>query len=241
MRLADVTIVRVKDLSKLPGPAGEPRIYEALRAGTITIATESDINLDLETRPGAVKIPVLGRADTGRRRSFSIDGKDMFIAFRVATLKTTRSEDVELPLRRREAGGSTSFAGYDIEIDSSVLDRCLCAAASAEQWKICQAEQPVALRLIKTSSEPETKPASVSEPYSLKVGALLEIPLAVPQADGKRGLYSSMVFQLNVHQPKDWGASKGARCAPNGVKAHILASLKGTRIETLSHPKGEAL
>ena len=37
----DLTLVRVKDPSKLSGPAGEPRILEALKAGGITISSDS--------------------------------------------------------------------------------------------------------------------------------------------------------------------------------------------------------
>lgn len=59
-RFSDLSIIRVKDWSKLEGPVGEPRIYEALKAGTISITTTSAGGLDIESRLVSQDIPVIG-------------------------------------------------------------------------------------------------------------------------------------------------------------------------------------
>lgn len=76
-RFGDLSVVRVKDMSKLSGPASETRIYEAIKVGSITITTDNELGLRLETRVLGQNLPVVGRSDNGRRKSFSIDGKDI--------------------------------------------------------------------------------------------------------------------------------------------------------------------
>lgn len=48
-RFSDISILRVKDLSKLTGVKGEPRIIEALKAGTVTVSSDTDVGLSGQT------------------------------------------------------------------------------------------------------------------------------------------------------------------------------------------------
>jgi hypothetical protein len=63
-RFSDITIVRVKEMAKLSGPPGEPRIYEALRAGIVTVTLNNDLGTDIGTF-GGVPVPATGRAQAG--------------------------------------------------------------------------------------------------------------------------------------------------------------------------------
>lgn len=98
-RFGNLSIVRVKDMSKLAGPSGEPRIYAALKAATITITVTQDLGLDIEAKLAGSDLNVLAKGTAGRARTFTIDGKDMFLAIQVARFAETRSETKTAQMR----------------------------------------------------------------------------------------------------------------------------------------------
>ena len=103
-RFGDLSIVKVKDSSRLPGVKGEPRIIEALKAGTVTISSDSEIGLSgqrVSWRAGEVQAS--GGVD--RARQFSIDARDMFIAIRIATTEAHCWQGAEAPGQRRQTHG----------------------------------------------------------------------------------------------------------------------------------------
>lgn len=104
VRLADLSIIRVKDWSKLAGPIGEPRIYEALKAGTISITTTSAGGLDIENRIASQNMPVIGRGTTGLTRTFVIDGKDLVFAIHVASYRAVRTKPTSVAVSRKRPG-----------------------------------------------------------------------------------------------------------------------------------------
>jgi hypothetical protein len=233
VRLSDVTIHRVKDLSKLAGPTGEPRLYEALKAGAITITTESNLGLDLDLR-AAAKLPVIGRADTGRSRSFAIDGKDMFIAYRVVTLKSSVTKEEEVPLKPVPAGAEAIFEGYRIKIDSPDPDTCVCSKASAEQITSCEEKKPLALFLEKLGAPAAAQPPTPVPASFSPGGQSSELTLPVPKADGRGGLHTSMRVRIEGARADPKRGNGAGQCTLAwGRKSRIIASLHGTRIETL--------
>ena len=228
IRLGDVTIVRVKDMSKLTDPPAEPRIYEALRAGTIMISTESDVGLDLDTRAAGQRLPVVGRADTGRKRSFSIDGRDMFIAYRVATLKSTQSDDVALAVGRKHGRAEATIGGYRVRIAAPEV-----ADAPGEKNSSCSAEPEV--RVILHRKDSVAGDIAAPQSYRSVDGKPLQITLPVPEADGKGGLYTSVVLKNEVPQAHKAHAASVNACGAGEAK--FTAYLQGTRLQTLSSPR----
>lgn len=77
-RFTDLTIVRVKDMERLKGPPGEPRIIEALKAGSIVVSSDGEAGLNV--RGGFEVTRVDGSTTNSRTRAYSIEGRDMFIA-----------------------------------------------------------------------------------------------------------------------------------------------------------------
>lgn len=98
-RFGDLSIVRVKDMSKLAGPSGEPRIYAALKAATITITVTQDLGLDIEAKLAGSDLNVVAKGTAGRARTFTIDGKDMFLAIQVATFAEAQSDAKTVQMR----------------------------------------------------------------------------------------------------------------------------------------------
>ncbi len=96
-RFSDLSIIRVKDLSKLEGLKGEPRVVEALKAGSITISTDNGFALNARTI-GFEQNDAVGSTSNDKSRAYSIEARDMIIAIRVATPELIRSDERELRL-----------------------------------------------------------------------------------------------------------------------------------------------
>lgn len=239
-RFADVTIVRVKDIAALAGPAGEPRIYEALKAGTITITTDSDLSADLNGNINAAGLPVLGRGDNGHLKSFTIDGKDMFVAFRIVTMKRVRGKPQEAKLR---AGGSAMLriSGYEVEADASGIGPCQCGSQATQQSGGCSpTNRGVAISIRRNGKTVSADPQA--EPASHLVGRkTLSFVLPVPIADGQGGLFTTLSIEADFDAGSSTGEAHAAEdCGrPLGRQAKLTVVPTGTRIETLAEPKSK--
>lgn len=99
VRLNELTLVRVKDMATLEGPSEQARIYEALRVGNATITTTSELGVAIEARIAEQDLPLLGRGSSGKRSSFTIELKDVYLAVHVATLLSVRSKPLRLLLK----------------------------------------------------------------------------------------------------------------------------------------------
>lgn len=238
-RFTDVTIVRVKDMAKLSGPPEEPRIYEALKAGTITITTDNSIGLDFDAGARAHRLPVVGRADTGRNKSLTIDGRDMFIAYRVATMKAVRGEAEEVRVRAGDDGADAEVGDYRIVVDTAELEKCMAEAGAAEQAKACEADKGIGLSVLKADAPAANPAGSPAAIYNLAkdMGQAKLLPLPVPVADGKGGLFTSLLVQpdLDYVEAKRNGSAKGGMSL--SAKSRVTATLRGTRLDTLRNPQ----
>jgi hypothetical protein len=233
-RFSDLTVVRVKDPSKLEGPQSEPRIYEALKAGTITITTDSDLSADLNGSISAAGLPVLGRGDNGRIRSFTVDGKDMFIAFRVVTSKTITSKVEEERLAALEDGPGAALHGHKVQLDAAELNQCLCPASTAETAEACVRDKPVTIKVRKEGTPGE---AASGEP---RAGGAARFPLRLPVADGEGGVYTSLSITADLQVAPTKGKKGDQPCSFElSRKSRVLASLEGARAEALREPKGK--
>jgi hypothetical protein len=210
-RFTDLSLVRVKDVSKLSGPRGEPRIIEALKAGSVTISSDSAIGLSGQNSPWQRKdVEASGTAD--RSHLYSIEARDMFIAIHVATPELTRSG--ERLLKISEDGGSARLDDYLV-----VVRPGHCEAPST-----C----PPELGIEKISTQ---MPASLA---TVQVGAdgRLEVPLPVPASDGNGGLFTKVALR--------WIAPcsevKADGC---GRQPRLSAHYEGTRLQDVAEVKGK--
>jgi hypothetical protein len=120
-RFTDLSLVQVKDVSKLAGIKGEPRIIEALKAGSVTISSDSEIGLNGQNMPWQRSAAqASGIAD--RTHTYAIEAHDMFIAIQVTTPELTRSKEQQL--RIIDDGRSARLDDFLI-----VINRDQCPAA----------------------------------------------------------------------------------------------------------------
>jgi hypothetical protein len=210
-RFTDLSLVRVKDVDKLPGVKGEPRIVEALKAGSVTISSDSEIGLNGQNSAWQRSDPqASGTAD--RAHIYSIEAHDMFIAIHVATPEVTHGKDQQL--RLSSDGRSARIDDFLLIIDSSK-----CAPKPP-----CKPQ----IGIEKINSE---MPASVAR-TDLDQNGTIRLPLPVPISDGAGGLYSTLAVQW-VPRCAD---QKAAGC---GKEPHIIARYEGTRLADLSHVDGK--
>lgn len=178
-RFSDLSIVRVKQVDRLSGPTGAPRIVEAIKAGSISVTTDGEAGLNARSSSWDVR-KVEGNATSGRTRSSTIEGRDLFIAVRLGTLIeiTSKAKTVDL------APQGSSFVGtldgqtlivHPSPCVESIKDACPPGAASFGR-------------------------AGSSEPESLqKIGTdqAIELMLPIPRSDGEGGLFDRVRIQGN--------------------------------------------
>lgn len=173
----DLSIVRVKDFSKLSGPDEQPRIYEGLKAGSITITAIGNAGLDIQNRALSQDLQIFGRGTTALAKTFTIDGRDMFIAIEVASLqKTVRLTAVE----RINAGQKKTLKVGPVEVELML---------TGHDTKPCANE---AIELRQAGSD---RPDIIK----IRLGAAPESTmLRLPVSDGQGGLYTSIDLKFSA-------------------------------------------
>ncbi len=204
-RFADLSIVRVKDVSRLPGIRGEPRIIEGLKAGSVTISSDSEIGLNGQSIPW-LQSKVEGSGTSARTRSYSMEARDMFIAIRVATAELTRSREQSLELRKD--GRSARVDDFLI-----VFGRDQCGAAP----NACSPE----LGIVKIN----TQTASSVDTRAMQANGEARLPLPIPVSDNRGGLYSTLV----VRWIAPCSVRRGEGC---GRAARLAVHYEGVRLQS---------
>ncbi|MFL6725206.1 MAG: hypothetical protein ACJ8FS_01675 [Sphingomicrobium sp.] len=204
----DLSMVRVKDISKLAGPKGEPRIIEALKAGSVTISSDSDFGLNAQSI-GFQKSNVNGSTSNDRARTYSIEAHDMFVAIHVATPELVASPERELHL-------SNDLRSAQIDDFLILISREKCAQRSIP----CRPS----IGVVKENSfgaAPLTSATDIGSDFSARLS------LPVPIADGKGGLFDSLLVRWVASCPE--ARSEGCRDRPR-----LFARYAGTRLADLA-------
>jgi len=236
-RFSDLSIVRVKDLTKLTGPAGEPRIYEALRAGSITITTDSNLSLNLNVLGGAQGLPVTGRGGGGRTRTYTLDARDMFIGMRVVTPTAVTMHRREINLGRSGAGVAR-LDEYQVSVDAASLKACIEQANSPEAVGVCTQEQKAEIRLSRPSSGNALAISSIDVPIDASAWpARVSVPLPVPLSDDRGGLLTSLQVDLSI-SVRERRSERGVRQFELTRDSQAIVALKGSRLATAEPPDG---
>jgi len=167
----DLSIVRLKDPAKLSGPQGEPRIVEALKAGSVTVSSDSDLGLGGQL--SGFSASASGNATVDRTHAYSIEAHDMFIAVRVAIPEriATKEEDLRLDGSRNRA----TIRDYSVTLDSSGCIGAICTLSVAVSHIGAAEAQP--------------------SPYAQLTPGETRLTLPVPTADGQGGLFDSLLVR----------------------------------------------
>ena len=209
-RFSDLSIVRVKDLSKLEGMKGEPRLVEALKAGSITISSDNGFGLTARTI-GFEQNDAVGSTSNDKARAYSIEARDMIIAIRVATSELIWSKEQELRL---------SDDLRTAQIDDFLLlvsqDKCTTMPPP------CRPAVGIAKR-----NTYGTVQAATSD---LGMDFTARLPLPIPIADQQGGLFDSLY--LRWVSPCSDEKTGGCRSRPR-----LFARYEGSRLTDLKMTK----
>jgi hypothetical protein len=208
---SDLAIIRVKDPDKLPGVKGEPRILEALKAGSVSVSSDSDLGLN--GQKAGWQSSITGTMTGERSRSFSIEAHDMFIAIHVATPERTTSAEKEL--RISDDGKSARLDGFLL-----VISRDHCSSSRS----LCLPQIGIA----KLNSET----VSAVEPVQLPSDGRAELKLPVPVSDGEGGLYD----KLELRWVFPCADRKADGC---GKQPRLTARYEGTRLVDFASPRAK--
>ena len=214
-RFTDLSIVKVKDVTKLTGPPGEPRIIEAIKAGSVTITSDGEVGLNART--GFEIAGSEASATNSRTHNNSIEGRDLFVAVRVATLKIVRSPTREILLRGSTEAGSGMIDDFEIRVTSvpcrsASIDGACAVSVSATVAKL-------------STWPPEDGTQAVSFGFDFKAVVALPVPIS----DKRGGLFDSLVLQWHP----GCAQSKTEGC---GKQARLTAQYEGRRLDDLKSP-----
>jgi hypothetical protein len=199
--------VRVKDVAKLTGPRGEPRIVEALKAGTVTVSSDSAFGLNARTI-GFQDRSAEGSTTSDRARNYAIEARDMFIAVHVATPELVASTERELKL-------SKDLRSARLDDFLLLISREKCSAGTVCRPAIGVAKQN------SYGSAAKTDAVDTAVDFSARLA------LPVPIADGHGGLFDALLIRWVA--PCSEGAVSGCRAEPR-----LFARYAGTRLVDLA-------
>lgn len=226
VRFNELSVVRVKDMGQLSGPKGEPRIYEALKAETLTITTDNTLGLSAQDNIYRT-YPIIERADIGRQSTYTIDARQMFIAFRVVTAITTQSEERAVPVKWTGQGGTASFGNWTIGIE---------APAASAQTDIPNKENLPCFALaqfkfivwkIRPQNDPTETDAAL---VPMLEDGYAKLTLPIPISDRKGGLFDRMIVRI----PQAKGNEPQCLTA---LPKKLIVHFGGNRLQATNSPK----
>lgn len=228
-RFSDLSIVRVKDPTRLEGPTGAPRIYEALKAGTITLSTERNLGLNVTSNQLTGLGSLLGRGPVGSARTYALEGRDMFIAYRVVTPTHARRHVQELRLGR-DAVVEARSAGHRVRVDATALKTCLERSRDAGAAGGCSEASPVVITYSLRGVNGQQAPEAV---IRWKLGdPVIRIPLSIPTVIAGR-LVEDLVIDLRIQTTeRRLSADTGYRLAD---VSEAIVALEGNQSVTLQN------
>lgn len=215
-RFTDLAIVRVKDIAKLAGPKGEPRIIEAIKAASIVVSSDGELGLNGRSVGWNVQ-DIDGQGTSGRTRSFSIEGRDMFIAIRVATHELVRGPEQELDLHPAAARDlATTLEDYEVRVRDGACDASLSGPCPSPSFSI-----------VKLSTHPAEAP---TEHVAAAEDGDSQLSLPVPVADDRGGLFDAVRLR--------WIPACAVRKADGCRKRpRLFTQFIGTRLTEVKRPQ----
>lgn len=201
-RFADLSIVRVKDLARLSGPKGEPRIVEAIKAASVTVSSDRELGLNGQTIGGFSQAS--GSGTSGRTSSYAMEARDMVIAIRVATPEIVKGKERDLRV----------LDGTSARLDDFLLlpSRDHCGSSASP----CLPRVGIA--------KINTQTVAAVEGVALDRNREARLALPVPISDGQEGLFDSLVVR--------WIPSCAAESVdPCRKAASLRVRYEGTRLK----------
>jgi hypothetical protein len=141
VELSGLTIERLASLDKVS--VGVPVLYEGLKAARITIKYDAEFDASLKANASVKNLPIVLSSDTDARRSLTLDGSNLYLAYRVVELKNG-----SVRRWRRSQFSSRNLKGYEVRLDTRNIQSCMCSAGDWESAERCAAEVPAIVQVV---------------------------------------------------------------------------------------------
>jgi len=146
VEFSGLTIERLASLNNALS-AGSAVLYEGLKAARIKVSYDAGFDASIQANAAARGIPVIASSDTATRRSLTLDGKDLFLAYRVVKMGEGR-----VRRWRKSLVFNATVKKYDVRLDTQKIESCMCrVAAAGESWasfEQCAREVPANLQVV---------------------------------------------------------------------------------------------
>jgi hypothetical protein len=175
MDFGNLLIDRVADLSLVNASTGDSIVYEGLKAESIKISYQSQYSAEVRAAIEQKGIPILFEGGGSGGNTMTIDGSDLYIAFRAVSLQpagTKRSGP-----KNTNMTGDVKIEPYDLTIDYENYATCL-----INGWR-----NPIAL--------------PNGQGTIANFGPCQDVPVFINLADFSRSTISGDVFQKRVEVP----------------------------------------
>lgn len=125
-QLSDLTLHRVASLEVLQISTGDTVLYEGLKANEISLSFQSSVAAEVHAAVRARGIPVIGDVSGGTGNTLRLDGRNLFVAYRVVEVR--RIGNVQRTRRRLDSGGEGSVGPYELNLNFGDVANCICEA-----------------------------------------------------------------------------------------------------------------
>lgn len=110
-----LSVDRVADITRIEGlkPGGQI-LYEAIKAGKIEIKTDQSTGQTLKAAAEAKGIPIIGSAEAGNTATITLNGSDLYVAYRVMTVTTPTKNVVRSSFSNMASGFETEVGDFRV-------------------------------------------------------------------------------------------------------------------------------
>lgn len=213
----DVTIHRVRDIGLLNLRPGDSFIYEAIRAARVNLQLEqnrrNDVTAGIRTQP----VDLSGQLGTQNQRSMGVEGRDLFVAYRVMTAA---------PVRNRRSRGSFRREG-DRFVAEAGTDRVVVSLACECASRPCSAR-----RRLEFFNGTEVSPVTLD--LSGEQQQNLTLPTGSPMAVAGGPQYELIGIELALEASED--AERDVQCSRPLLPRRVIVTRTIVQLRQLDEP-----
>lgn len=225
VNLSDLKVVRVKDIFQMDVSTDGNILYEGISAGTMTFTHGRDLNLDLASEFTAKGIPVDAAVTTGNNRSVTVNGSNLFLAYRVLKVTTLDRSRFDVITDGSPERMTVSARGLEITADASAMKAC----DDMDSIETCLAEAPIKLTIV-DSRLTALNGSTASKEITVRIGQERNKRFYLSRQTEKElpdgTVFVNKYIQFDIPMPKVYGPSPGIAGDGDSPACEILIQFR---------------
>lgn len=146
----NLTIYTVKDLSKTNLRSGQLILYEAIKADSISIKINKDIDAELKLKLDEKLKDLNIQSGNNFKDGITVSGEKLFLAYRVFELGKTKVKSKSVKIKDTSGGGGlreVKLMNYEVTLNYANLQKCAFPSQpfqyNEERFKSCEESTPI--------------------------------------------------------------------------------------------------